>query len=266
MDFRFLLKPKWLLSHVAVLALIVTMIGLGFWQLDRLAQKKAITRQILDRRDLSAEPIEKLLPLAQDDAGADISELRYRTVTVEGSFGAEDQVLISNRTLEGAPGYWVVAPVDLNDGSSQLVLRGWIPLSQGVDGPLSDGLAPPSGPVTVTGAVMVSESDGVLGSNDGTNRRDELLRLNSERFQAQTDRKLRSGFVQLVDIAPAASASAEVKLTPVPLPQPGDGPHLSYAVQWFVFTTIALIGYPIVIRRVARQRGGGGATSPPEWE
>jgi cytochrome oxidase assembly protein ShyY1 len=36
----------------------------------------------------------------------------------------------------------------------------------------------------------------------------------------------------------------------------GDGSHLSYAVQWFIFTLIGLGGYPLVLVRLARQDPG----------
>ena len=39
----------------------------------------------------------------------------------------------------------------------------------------------------------------------------------------------------------------------VALPAPGDGPHLGYAVQWFIFTAIAVVGYPLVLRHVSRR-------------
>ena len=34
-------------------------------------------------------------------------------------------------------------------------------------------------------------------------------------------------------------------------PELTEGSHLSYAVQWFIFTLIGLVGYPLVLRRVA---------------
>jgi cytochrome oxidase assembly protein ShyY1 len=34
------------------------------------------------------------------------------------------------------------------------------------------------------------------------------------------------------------------------LPELTEGSHLSYAVQWFIFTLIGLVGYPLVLRRV----------------
>ena len=48
------------------------------------------------------------------------------------------------------------------------------------------------------------------------------------------------------------NAVAEIPI-PLPLPDLTEGPHLSYAVQWFIFMTIALIGYPLVLRKVSKE-------------
>ncbi len=50
---------------------------------------------------------------------------------------------------------------------------------------------------------------------------------------------------------------------PVPVADLGEGSHLSYAVQWFVFTAIGLVGYPLVLVRLAR-RGDGTVPVPDE--
>ena len=44
-------------------------------------------------------------------------------------------------------------------------------------------------------------------------------------------------------------------ILPVPPPELSEGPHLGYAVQWFIFSAIAVVGYPLVLRRVALRRG-----------
>ena len=53
--------------------------------------------------------------------------------------------------------------------------------------------------------------------------------------------------------AASSPADADV-LVPVPQPELDAGPHRSYAVQWFIFATIGLVGYPLILRRVARDR------------
>ena len=51
-----------------------------------------------------------------------------------------------------------------------------------------------------------------------------------------------------------ASPAQGALLTAVEDPTLNEGPHLSYAIQWFTFSTIAVIGYPLILRRNARQR------------
>ncbi len=261
MDVKFLTRPRWLVSHVLVLALIVTMICLGFWQLDRRAQKVALADEISERRSMPVVAVQEAERGLEGGADADIAPVRNRTVSVTGTYGAEDQVLISNRTLNGVPGYWLVAPVDLADGTAQLVLRGWVPLSEDGTDRTADEFPPPAGVVEVVGPLMRSEPVGLLGSNDGTESRREFVRLSSERLQSQTDRHLRSGFVQRVDSEPAEGES----VLAVPPPEGDLGPHLSYAVQWFIFSTVAILGYPLVLRRVAQQRSGHSRSAAVEW-
>ena len=40
-------------------------------------------------------------------------------------------------------------------------------------------------------------------------------------------------------------------MTPVPLPDLDEGPHLSYAFQWFIFAAIGAVGYVMILRRNA---------------
>jgi cytochrome oxidase assembly protein ShyY1 len=57
--------------------------------------------------------------------------------------------------------------------------------------------------------------------------------------------------VQLKTSAPGDDPS----LAPIPLPELGDGPHLSYAVQWFLFAAVAAVGYVLLLRREAASAG-----------
>jgi surfeit locus 1 family protein len=49
------------------------------------------------------------------------------------------------------------------------------------------------------------------------------------------------------------SDSATPLLQPVPLPERSDGPHLSYAIQWFAFALIALAG-SVALARSSQRR------------
>ena len=58
------------------------------------------------------------------------------------------------------------------------------------------------------------------------------------------------GFIALIDVTPAQSA----ELVPVTPPPPTEGPHQSYALQWFAFAAIAVVGLFILIRNDLRDR------------
>ena len=70
------------------------------------------------------------------------------------------------------------------------------------------------------------------------------------RIDQQVDGDLLPGYVQLESQDPALTTADP---TPVPREPLGEGPHLNYAVQWFIFTTVALVGYPLILRRRARE-------------
>ncbi|HEX5950122.1 MAG TPA: hypothetical protein VFZ96_03895, partial [Actinomycetota bacterium] len=57
--------------------------------------------------------------------------------------------------------------------------------------------------------------------------------------------------MQLEEQSPAQDGDMPVV---VPRPELDEGPHLSYAVQWFIFATIALVGFVVLARREARDR------------
>ena len=60
----------------------------------------------------------------------------WRSVEASGTYDTGAEVLIRNRSFDGAPGYHVVTPLVIADGTALLVNRGWIPLSpEGGSGP-----------------------------------------------------------------------------------------------------------------------------------
>lgn len=131
-------------------------------------------------------------------------------------------------------------------------MRGFVP--QVIDDltPPFDGVEPPSGEVRVVGYVQPTQVKdgwfGVTDPSDGTLA--ELSRVDVGRLAKQYG-ELQPFWVQLRGQDPA---SATNPMTAVPLPPDDEGPHRGYAVQWFIFAVIAVGGYPLILRRVARNR------------
>ncbi len=247
--YEFARQPKWILSHLFVLVLVVAMIGAGFWQLDRRQQKRDRNDLITERTEEPVAPVDEIVS-ADDptDVGADV---RFRRATAVGTYAVEDQVLVRNRSLDGAAGSWVLTPLLLDDGTALVVNRGWVPVTGDLPVPIES--APPTGEVAVEGLLEESQSRGSFGPTDPEDGvLDTLSRVDLDRYQAQVDADLYPVWLQLSGQDPPPGDRPEL----LDEPDLDDGPHLSYAFQWFTFTTIALVGYPLILRRRARQVGG----------
>ncbi len=246
--YRFALRPRWLVSHLLVLALAVTMVVLGFWQLDRLDERKADNALIEGR---SAQPVAPVPDVLDPDgtAGDAESEL-YRRVTATGTYATEDEVLVRSRSLDGAPGSWVLTPLELDDSTAVVVNRGWVPNSGGLEEAPPEAAAP-TGEVSVTGLVYPTQERGELGPVDpAEGELATLARADLGRLQEQVDADLYPAYVQLTSASPEPSGPPQ----PLGAPELTEGRHFGYAVQWVIFAAVAFGGYPLILRRVARDK------------
>lgn len=232
---RQFLTPKWILSHVFVLAMIVLMAGLGFWQLQRLDERKELNTEV--RAAIEADPV----PL-EDVIDGDPAD--HTPVLVRGTYEPAGSLLVANRTHESQAGYWLVTPVRLEDGRRVMVSRGWVPRSwvAGNDTRLVDT---PDGDIEILGRVNASVGGGRIGEATESGLV-EITRLDLERVEevlAIDD--LGPVWVQLAEQAPPLGD------IPVPVPPPGldEGPHLAYAFQWFFFSAGTIVAYALILRR-----------------
>lgn len=243
---RRFLRPWWVVSHVLVLALIVVMINLGFWQLRRLEERRDLNTLQVERTAAAVVATDALSP---EIAAGGVEAVEYRVVEVTGRYLLDDEVAVRNRTLGGLPGVWLLTPLVPAEGPALVVNRGWVPQSS--SDPAARPPSPvPDGEVTVRGHVRLSEQRAGLGVADpAEGRLASLARPDVERYAAQLDYAVHPYYLQLTSQDPPSGDYPVM----VALPAPGDGPHLGYAVQWFIFTAIAVVGYPLVLRHVSRR-------------
>ena len=255
---RFLLRPRWLLSHLLVVALVVLMVNLGFWQLRRLDERRALNDLIEGRMDEPVVAIDELVAPGDDDGAVEAT--RFRRVSATGTYDDAATVVVRNRSQDGRAGAWLVTPLTLASGERVGVVRGFVGFAD--DGTIPRPAAP-EGDVTVRGLGL---DPGRLGGTaardvDGLLAEDGVL---PAFVQAEASTPPDAGPGPDVDDADAVaepSAAADgAGLVTVARPELGEGPHLGYAAQWFIFSTIAVVGYAIILRRlvVARGREGDG--------
>jgi surfeit locus 1 family protein len=253
-SWRFVVRPKWIVRHVAVVVLVVVMVLLGLWQLRRLDEKRDYKALVEARQEEPVADVADLVPRGVAVDGPAVDAVLYRTVTATGAYEDDDTVVVENRTYNGAAGGWVLTPLRLDGGSAVVVNRGFIGFDR--EGAIVPPPAP-DGDVTVEGLVFPSQQRGRFGPTDPVEGDlGVLARVDLDRYADQVGYDVLPAYIQLVASDPpeAAPADGAPALVPLGAPTPDEGPHLSYAVQWFIFSTIAAGGYVLLLRRVARDQ------------
>ena len=222
-------------------------VRLGIWQLDRLDQRRAFNDEVTSRGELSPQPLQQLI-----DEVADIEQIEHRRVEVAGRYDAEREILVVGSTLDDRPGMEVVTPLVTSDGQAVLVDRGFVPVVD-PNAVVPAEAKPPRGGVEVVGVFRTSERGrfSVAGdeeANGGTIG--HATGVDVERIATQLPYDLAPGYVR-IEAERNNGNGLPVPLRPADV---GEGPHLSYAAQWFSFAVVFLVGWPILIRRTARQR------------
>lgn len=236
---RSLWSPKWLAFHALIVVLVVVMINLGLWQLQRLDERKEFNAEVRSHSATAVQPFDELI--SQSD---DYTELEWYPVRVEGEYMADYALTIVNRSQDGAAGRNSVVPLRTNDGEIVLVNRGFIPLS--IDVPPT-----PTGPVTVIGYARASQQRSAVGAVDSDRAGNtEFQRIDIPVIERSTTLDVAPMYIQRLDSEPAEGQwPARVANPPL-----DEGPHLSYAGQWFFFTAVAIGGWLVVVLRFNKPR------------
>jgi surfeit locus 1 family protein len=217
----------------------VTCIRLGFWQLDRLHGRKDANAAIAAAEAMPPRPLPDLVARTSD-----ATTLRFRLAVATGTYDPAHEVLLYGRSSrEGQSGDQVLTPLRLTDGTAIVVDRGWVTIDQ--DAPVTGDAAAPTGSVTVTGELFPADAIS-SGSAPATER---ITTVDLGRIGATLPYPILPVYLLLERQDPPQPGALP---EPPPLPPLTNGPHLSYAVQWFSFAAIALIGYVILLRRDRR--------------
>ncbi|WP_374115014.1 SURF1 family protein [Ancylobacter mangrovi] len=214
-------------AGLTVLVAFALLVGLGVWQLERLAWKEDLIVKVEARIHAPAQPV----PDEADWDAVDFEHDEYRHVTAQGRFRHDLEVQVYalvdvEPDGSGGPGYWVVTPLTMADGSTILVNRGFVPMARKDPASRPEGRG--DGLVTVTGLMRMPEEGGLFTPGNDPQKDDWFVR----------------------DPVAIASAKGLVRVAPFLIdadatPNPGGLPvggltrvafpnrHLEYALTWF---------------------------------
>ena len=230
---------RWTLLIVFAALVGTTFVSLGEWQLDRLHQRREQNATVTANAAAPTRPADQIFtrPITDTD--------EWQRVEARGTFDADHQFVIRYRENGSADGYEVVTPLRMATGTL-LVDRGFVALPRGSQIPTA-APPPPLGEVVVVGHVRRNEH----GRNRAITPVDGQIRLiNSEAIAATLPYPVLNGYLSALSVEPPQIGN----LQPIAPPELSEGPHLSYAVQWFIFTAFAIAGIVFFVRSDLRSR------------
>lgn len=234
-------RRGWLVLALALLGAALTA-RLGFWQLDRAAQKLGLQAAI------EAEAQRPALGNAELGDGQ-----LHRRVTLRGTWVSGRTVWLDNRPMDGRVGFFVVTPLLLTGrDEAVLVQRGWAPRSQADRNQLPP-LTTPAGEIEVSGRLAASPSRLYeLGEGSAGAIRQNL---DAAAFAAESGLKLLP--LTVVQTADSAAGAEDGLLRHWAAPELGLHKHYGYAFQWFALCALILVLYvwfQLIRPRLRRQQ------------
>lgn len=223
--FGFLATGPWILGFVLCILFAFLCHALAQWQWDRRVEVQHRVNRVLENYDDDPVPFAEASRLFT----AFQTEDEWTPVTLTGEYLVDETLIVRNRPRAGQPGYEVLVPFRTDEGPVVVVDRGWLPVGNSPGRP--DAVpAPPAGHAEVV--VRVKPGEPAL------------------------DRDAPDGQVPSIDLAeiadtvggPVAGTAYGIMVTEDPavesMPQKlveptlDEGPHLSYAIQWYLFAAM----------------------------
>lgn len=237
---RFAFNRRWY-GYLAV-AIIFAMgcVLLSRWQFDRREEALVEVTRIEQNYDMTPVALTKALP-SLDDFDPD---LKWTPVTMTGTYLVDEQVLVRNRPYNGRPGFEVLVPLLLPDGSVFIVDRGWV--APGDEQDLPDEVpAPPPGEVTVVAHLKAGEPS--LAGRTAPPGQIPTIQLHE--LDGLISQPL---YTEAYGLLASESPAADTRPAAAFKPEPDEGPHLSYAVQWIIFALLGFGGLAYALRQEYR--------------
>ena len=225
-----------LLPPFTALVLVALFTGLGFWQLDRAEQKRALQSSFESGG-------------AAVEVTANAEPRLYQNIRATGRYLDERQFLIANIVQDGRLGFYVVTPLELAGGGPLLLVnRGWVARPE--NGGLPD-VAVEDGPRTVEGRAGRLPRVGIRPGEalEAGSSWPRVATFPTVDELAEALRRPVLPFVLLADPDPGSGLVQSWEPR-----QMGPSRHIGYAVQWFALAA-AVVAVAVV---VSRRRGARG--------
>lgn len=243
MDVSTLLKMfnrRWWWSTLLVVLGMIFLARLGFWQLDRLEQRRTQNAYVASRWN------EDPLDINQNMIPDDLKALGYRRLKASGTFDYANQIVLSNQQMPDlGTGVVVITPLLLADNQAVLVARGLLYYNDAQGESLAQFNE--ASEATIVGLARASDTNAHTPIQDTPQK--EWHRIDIPAIQEQMPYQLLPFFIEQLPEPGRNSAQMPLRQIPEDVQMISDeGSHFSYAIQWFTFALMFGVGYPFFIR------------------
>jgi cytochrome oxidase assembly protein ShyY1 len=228
--FSFLLSRRWIGFAIFVVLLAALCIRLGLWQIHRLEHRLDNNKVVTTH--FATAPVDLSAALKMGQKVDDKSE--WTRVTTTGTYDVSHEVTVKFSTRNGVPGVDVVTPLRLASGDAVLVDRGWMQTANTGTKPTVP--PPPTDPVTISG--WLRQNNGASGQAIRPNG-GQIRAISSVGLAKSVPYPLVNGYLNLRSQTPKSAHA----LAAEPKPELGQGPHFFYALQWWFFAGLAIVGF-----------------------
>lgn len=230
-------RRLWLFVTIAVVCAAI-FVRLGIWQLHRRQERRARNALVLSRLNEPASDVESL--------PRDTTAIRFRRVRVTGTPDYEHELVYAARSYRGSPGVELMTPVRVpGHDTAVLVNRGWV---YSPDGATVDRAKWRERDTTFSGYVEELPS---TGGSMYADRPDVIARLGYNAVAKALPYPIVPFYVVML----GDSTIAPDRLARLTVPPLDEGPHLNYAIQWFGFALVALVGAGYVLTQARAGKG-----------
>lgn len=240
---------RWLRWWLVAALVGVGCFFLGQWQWGRYEHRAAQADRVERHYDGPTRPVGDVL----GDSAMPV-EREWTRVEAAGSYVGED-LIVRHRPRDGDYGYEVLSRLELDDGRSLVVDRGWIPYAEGGATVRPDIPEAPPGQVTVLGWVRPGETSLERDMPEG-----QVASINLAEVADAWGEPVLGGYL----VRDPSAGVEEGEDSPLALdpPRTSTGPHMAYAIQWWLAIPAVLGFVWIAVRREEREVSGAGPERP----
>ena len=222
-----------LLSVLVLLPAFVVLLGLGTWQVQRLAWKQGL----IEERELALAQAPAALP----GRDLEVEGMVFRRVSVTGTFQHEDEFHLY-APKSGRPGYRVLTPLRQDAGTSLLIDRGWVSEEMRDPETRREGQIP--GEVTVQGIVR-NDIVGVQGAAPDNEPENNLWFWIDPAVMSEVHNTFYRDSLVVADDTPNPGGWPQGEAGLAPL----RNTHLGYAITWYSLSLALVVIWGIALRR-----------------